>query len=285
MSATPHVSALSKQPSPQPVFAPILAERWTEERVSEDPKEHAVAGTRVRHSDAGKCSRAIGYRVLGVDETNPTDMTGWWNMGIGTILHDQWQEEAQRRWPHAEVEVKVRADPNDDVGSGHVDLEVRDGPVEGLASVEVKTIGGYGFKRSVGAYTGRKRQPPEGPRFDHIVQGAVNAHSKGADRLVIVYLSKEAISAQSADRDGIPDHLRIVAEWHYEPEEFTPIALGEIERWRDIVEAVDAGYVPPRYIPEHVDVVTNPETGRMSGGGKYPLCAYCTHRDQCINDG
>jgi len=108
-------------PDPTPRFVSVLADRWADE--SDDDKATAL-GTRFRHSDAGKCSRAIAYTAAGIPKSDPMDITGAWNTSLGTLIHEQWQEALQRRWPDAEVEVTCAMVGAD--GSGHIDAVIRE---------------------------------------------------------------------------------------------------------------------------------------------------------------
>lgn len=282
------MNTYSTVPVADPMFATILADRLHDLRQDEDAKPHAHAGTKIRHSDAAKCARALGYTVRGDTPTDPMDLTGAWNVWIGQLVHDAFQQEAQRLWPQAQAELKVRVD---DLSSGHVDLTTSGEPVDGRVSVEAKTVGGYGFKKAIGFKGGRGFDGvAEGPKWSWLVQGAVNAYCDEADLLVIVALSKEAVSVQGAERNHMPDHLRVAAEWRYGPETFRPIAEDEIARWQQIVDVVEDGELPPRAIPEPEGPVfiDNPTEGwyvdEKGKSRKHWACLYCQQQSRCIED-
>jgi len=108
-------------PDPSPRFISVLADQWAAEK--DDDKATAL-GTPFRHSDAGKCARAISYTAAGIPRSDPMDITGAWNTSLGTLIHEQWQEALQRRWPDAEVEVTCAMVGAD--GSGHIDAVIRE---------------------------------------------------------------------------------------------------------------------------------------------------------------
>src|SRR5690606_12820215 len=286
----PVTSSIIPVPAPDPVFAPILAQAWMDQQVSEDPKEHAYPGTLIRHSYAAVCARRLAYEPAGVEPTDPPDLTAYCNFDTGRIPHEQWQEVAQKLWPGARAEVRVRPPGRGDLSSGHVDLTVDDGPMPGRATVEVKTVGGFGFKKAIGFSGGRGFDGrPEGPKWSWLVQGSVNAYCQEADVLVIVALAKEAISVSGAKRDGLPDWARICAEWRYPPEVFRPIAEAELERWQRIVDVVGRRGVlaVPREVPDgpgRVVSIADPRSGRTTQGRSFWACSYCPFQQRCVED-
>ena len=145
LSDLPPADGLTPDPSPR--FVGVLVEAWAEE---DDDKPTAL-GTPFRHSDAGKCARALSYTAAGVPRSDPMDITGVWNVNLGTLIHDLWQEALQARWPDAEVEVTCATVGAD--GSGHIDAVVRNPLPAGdpnpddywTTAYELKTMGGRGF--------------------------------------------------------------------------------------------------------------------------------------------
>ena len=284
-------------PDDTPRFISVLVDEWADARDDDKPTAN---GTPFRHSDAGKCARAISYTAAGIPRSDPMDITGVWNMSLGTLIHEQWQEALQRRWPDAEVEVTcvmVGAD-----GSGHIDAVIRDYPsplrsdAPWVIAYELKTVGGFGFKAAVGA--ARKGTPAEGPKAAHLLQAAINGRAVDADEVIVGYLAKECISANVARRFGITDDVgRFAAEWTLTREQYEPLADLEAERVAGILDLVDAGKLAARKSPEMPPgaEVTDPETGAyevrlrdedseviVTDTGSTWECDYCAHQSLCI---
>jgi hypothetical protein len=292
-----HYRRLNPAPVADPIFAGLLAEHFEETAHEEGPREHAFPDTMIRHSLAGACARAIAYSAAREPETNPMDLAGFWRTGLGQRLHELFEELLVARWPTAEVEVKVR-DHDSDLSGGHLDFEVdtrdTDLPDLGLLVGEVKTTGGFGYKKMVGGDP--RNAMPDGPKASYIAQGAVNAALRGADTLAIVVFNVEAISVQAAKSLGMPELMRVAAEWRYPAEQFLPIADDELARWEWIANAVKAGRLAdvPRIVhdPEHSEPIeiTDPATGAcilaVSGGKRRPYwgCAYCRFQARCTED-
>ena len=274
-------------PDPSPRFISVLADRWAED--SDDDKATAL-GTRFRHSDAGKCSRAIAYTAAGIPKSDPMDITGVWNTSLGTLIHEQWQEALTARFPHAEVEVKCATVGAD--GSGHIDAVITttalcvdchhgwgvhgdDGctvghcrctepgdiepgaspiPPEGFASAKViayELKTVGGFGFKAAVGAQRKGTPAEGPRTSHMLQASLNGAAVDADEVVIGYLAKECISLNVAKRFGIGDDVgRFAAEWTLTREQYEPLARLEAERVDGILALVDEGTLAARKTPE-----------------------------------
>jgi hypothetical protein len=269
-------------PDTDPRFVQVLAEGWAE--LDGGPKPRAFEDTRFRHSDAGKCARAIAYAALDVPDTDPMDLSGFWATGLGTIVHEAWQTQLQRRYPDAEIEPKVRVGQ----GSGHIDAVIRhdNGPT---VAVELKTVGGFAYKMAVG-----ERGAPKGPKHEHIVQAALNGLAVDADEVVIAYLSKESISVNAAARKGIGELARFCAEWTITREVFEPIATAELARVDGILALLDEDTLPARKIPDPElptgAVITDPATGQwrqygaegeVLDAGSWWACGYCRWQTVC----
>lgn len=270
-------------PDADPRFIQVLVEAW---RDSQDDNKPTAMGTRLRHSDAGKCARALSFTAAGFERSDPMDLAGVWNVSLGTLLHEKWQEALQARYPDAEIEVKVGHDDLD--ASGHIDAVIRlDGKV---TAYELKSIGGYGWKMAIG----KGRGAATGPKSEHMAQSALNALAVGADEMVIGYLAKECVSAGAAGK--LTDIDRFSGEWTFTREDFEPIALAEKERMAGVLALVDKGKLAARKVPfdmppraEIVDVLTSRweekdadgkivDTGTLWNG---QFCAYCSYRSLC----
>lgn len=311
-------------PDASPRFVQALVERWAED---DGHKDRAFDDTRFRHSDAGKCSRAIAYAALDLPG-EPMDLSGVWNTRLGTLIHEKWQEVIAERFPDADIEPKLRSD----AGSGHADAvitttndrcncghggedhnkwwdiggaESNGGPSSGMGCdvcecddvsfvpskttlFELKTIGGFAFKMAVG-----ERGAAQGPKFEHIVQSALNGAAVDADEIVIGYMSKEAISVAAASKKGFDELGRFVAEWTFSREQYEPIANAEIERVTGILDLLDEGTLPKRCVPGGElpagAEITDPTKGQWTvvrdgvivDLGTFWGCGYCKYRTIC----
>ncbi len=260
LSDLPPADGLTPDPSPR--FISVLVDEWAER----DGVKATALGTPFRHSDAGKCARAISYTAAGIPRSDPMDITGVWNTSLGSLIHEQWQEALLRRWPDAEVEVTCSMVGAD--GSGHIDaviaVPVEDDPhpEHHVIAIELKTIGGFGFKAAVGA--ARKGTPAEGPKAAHLLQAAINGRAVDADEVIVGYLAKECVSATVAKRFGITDDVgRFAAEWTFTREQYEPLADAEAKRVAGILALVADGRLAARKSPEMPAgaEVTDPTTG------------------------
>ena len=272
-----HLKSVKENEERSAMYAKVLVEEWAALAKERGTLRHAVEGTSMRHSMSGKCARNIHYYLTVGDEgiTNPFDLPAYWSTGLGTAVHTWWQAALARLFPDAELE-KVVHIPSAD-SSGHVDAWLPDGKI----AFELKSINGFGFKKLAEA--------GEGPRYSDFVQGCVNAHALGAERLVMVYLSLEAISRQRAASRNIDEVGRIAKEFHYTPDIFNEVAEKEITRWATIRER---GADTPRAIPDpEVPAgarIIDPKSGRWQAPngamGNAWNCAYCAYQDLCASE-
>lgn len=277
-------------PDAEPRFAQVLVEQWAAENDAAGPKARASTGARFRHSDAGKCARAIAFAALNLPPSDPMDLPGVWNTHLGTLIHEEWQAALEKAFPGCGIE--ITGVTIDGEGACHIDAVVTypDGKV---VAIELKTAGGYAFKAATG--TARKGTPAEGPKHEHRTQGALNGLAVDADEVVIVYLAKECLSVNVADRFGVSELGRFAAEWTLTREEYEPIAHAEVARVRGILDLLDDGTLPARKIPAP-DVpkgaeIVDPATGRwevrkddqLLDTGSYWGCDYCSHQTRCVS--
>lgn len=149
-------------PDPSPRFVGVLVEAWANDRDDDKPTAH---GTPFRHSDAGKCARALSYAALGIAKSDPMDLTGVFNVTLGTKLHDEWQAALLARYPDAEIEVKVRTVGAD--GSGHIDAVIT------ASALCVDCHHGWGVHGDDGCTVARCRCTEPGDDVDHLDTGDV----------------------------------------------------------------------------------------------------------------
>lgn len=296
-SAAPqHTEGLT--PDPEPRFVQVLAETWMAEDVAAGEKPRATETATFRHSDAGKCARAVSYAALNLPASDPMDLCGINNVRIGSLVHDAWQAAMSDRFGAA-FEAEVTVSSLDGRGAGHVDgvlssLDDDDQErdrVERVTAFELKTIGGFGFKAAIGR-AGRG-SVAEGPKAEHILQGAISAVSLDADELVVAYIGKEAISVNMAR--GLDEVGRFAAEWTFTREQFEPLATDELARVAGILDLVESGLLPKRTMPdlprgaEIVDVTKGRweqhSKGQLVDTGTVWNCGYCRHQTLCGNVG
>lgn len=286
-------------PNPQPFYAQKLAEAWAA-TLDDGSLSMADERARMRHSDAGKCARQLGYKLAGV-EAEPMDLAGRWVTGLGSIVHDLWQRRIVETWPEAEIEKKVFIEESK--SAGHIDAVIQQmsadtpeypGGVPHTTALELKTINGFGFKVAIGGNKG----PAEGPRSSALMQCAMNGYACDADEITIVYLAMENSSQYIVDKlyDQPEPWQKFCAEWTYDREVFVPLAEGEIRRFAKIQEVVDEGMLPPRAVPLEMPKgarITDPsngtwmlanEDGNVIETGRYWGCNYCPYQETCQVD-
>ena len=276
---------VANSPDPQPRFVHLLVAEMAAANIEAGPKSTAF-GTRIRHSDAGKCARAIGYRAVGVADSDPMDLPGVWVTSLGTLIHEQWQEALRHAYPDALIEPKLGIEGLD--ASGHADAVVT--LPDRKVLVELKTTGGFSYKMKVG-----ERGTPEGPSYEHLLQAALNGVAVDADEIVIGYIATEAISRQAASRKPhLTELSRFCAEWTFTREEFEPLAAMERQRLQGILDVVDGGELPKRIIPspelpKRAEIV-DPAKGRwevrsadgaVEDMGTFWACTYCSFQSLC----
>jgi hypothetical protein len=301
LSALPTASATrgGHPPDTKPRFVHVLVQAM--QAANDEAGEKATAyDTRIRHSDAGKCARAVAYSAARIPRSNPMDLAGVWVTSLGTLIHEKWQGalqdlvEATDAVQDCGIEVKLRIDGLD--ASGHADAVIQEWPADESGDTnrgrrilfELKTVGGFSWKMKVG-----DRGEPEGPAYDHIVQAALNAKAIDADEMVIGYIATEAISKPAAKKKNLPELARFCGEWTFTRDEYEPIALLEQARLQGILDLLDKGRLAARKIPSpELPVgaeIVDPKTGRwqVSGPegivdtGTFWACGYCSWQDIC----
>jgi hypothetical protein len=259
------------------------------------------SGTRWRGSQAGSCAKQIAYATMGHESSNPITPADHWRMGLGSIVHTH-LTPAIERWVANDLDVVIHEEAETSIGEhgfGHIDMVIelpdhQAGPTNDGKKivVELKTINGTGFKKSIQG---------EGPRHSAVLQGSLYAHALDADLLVVCYLAVELLSPGWADAKGFDNYGRFGAEWHYTPDQFVPLAKQEIERMEWITDTAHDGPgidgVPRSFsgsdpdIPEGAEIV-DPATGMWShvidnsllAKGRAWQCNYCRYQDRCVDD-
>lgn len=318
----PREASAGNPPDEHPRYGQLLAQAWS---AINDEHYHQKSRTDVpryvRLSWAGACARLVGYRLLDRPESNPPDLAAIWRMSLGTMVHELLQEALVRAFPTAEIEKNIGAESDALFGfpvSGRTDVFLVDDDGKRIA-IEVKSINGFGFKKSVGA-----RGVPEGPRGSALYQAALNGRAHNADEIVIVYLSLECLSdreltALVTKTGGEPIDIRkFVAEYTYSRADLDALVDAELKRLAKIVGMVDLraeaeqalaeqteggpsavldlAPLPPRSIPLSMPArarVTDPLKGTWAlvvednvlQAGESWECQYCSQQLRCAEDG
>jgi hypothetical protein len=263
------------EPDAKPRFLPLLA-RMIEEDEQARGTPPTAGGTRFRNSDAGACARRLSFRAFGVPESNPMDQAGRFVTWFGRMVHHEWQRAAERYLADVAVEAELLfagLEPT----SGHADALIR--LPDRLVMFELKTVNGFGYKLAVGVDSRhRHRTKPKGPKAQHLLQGALNAHAADADELVIGYLAMESLSKGLAKQIGVGEDGRQMAEWTFDRTAYRPWAAVELGRLRGIDRLVDQGLLAmPRTLDDNLATnLLNPNAGRLNW-----QCEYCPFLDVC----
>jgi hypothetical protein len=211
----------------------------------------------------------------------------------GSWLHEEFQKALVAKYgDRAQIEVKVGEGDR----GGHIDAVITvpssASPMDTWVIVdEYKSVDGFAYKMAVG-----ERGTAQGPKYDHVIQAALNGQARNADEVVVTYGARGAISIQAAARNPkITEMMRVTAEWTLSREEYEPIADKEIERITAILKLLDDGILAARKIPDPElpasHLVTDPKTGtwvatdtegRVTDSGTTWHCAYCRHQDTCV---
>jgi hypothetical protein len=230
----------------------------------------------------------------------PFDESSEWNFRLGTASHDIVQAAIAATLPGARLEVESRIDAVSMHGRSDATWTYAvadDDHVSGTEAIEIKSKGGWGYKMAAGY--AKKSEPPEGPRFSDVLQGALGAYGAGADRLRIVIVGRENVSESHFARFGGGNHMRrFIAEWVYDHDQIAAIIKPELERIAKILAGLDEGLLGPRHvvdsdIPDNA-IVTDPtrntwavldERNQIIDTGTTWQCGYCSWRTQCLMDG
>jgi len=269
--------AHSDFPVKHPLITDVLARSIHNEMMTAERKAFAFP-TWFRHSDAGKCGRYLWFEHTGAERSNPPDVSSAWVMWLGTLLHAELQRALPERFPDAKIEPGVR---HGDLSSGHADAIVTD-PEHGKIMFELKTRNSTQFAKAVGwEKKNWSVKMPQGPSTSDRIQGALNATAVDADLLVIGMIGMEAASKGFADKHGIDEIGRTVAEWHFTKQEFSPWAKAEINRLEHLRDLMEEGIIPLRTaIGDEMELITlNPNANKVAW-----QCQYCSHFDSCRKD-
>lgn len=163
--------------------------------------------------------------------------------------------------------------------------------------LELKSQGGFGFKMMATTFKG----PPTGPRYGHILQGALVGAVLDARRVYVGYLALENLSPSMAKDFADSEVARFGAEWIYDMATLMPYVEAEQKRVERLLRFRGTTMLPSRELhdPEYPvgATVTDPAPARGNapwkveiGGelralGDTWMCSYCDFRDRCVTDG
>ena len=286
-------------PVADPEIGVALAQAWFDQYVDDGnaDKARVLPELPYRASYASKrCNRQLYYALAGTPESEPLGIASAWTMGLGTMVHEHFQAKYLEMFPDAMVEPVGDLRVMGIAGSGHADLVVTDKDTGERTLVELKTTGGFSFKMMATTFKGA----PQGPRFGYLLQSAMMAKALDCDKVIIVLLSLEPVSASLAEQYSEHEAGRFVAEWHYSIEELEDLIDDERIRVSSILNHVDTDRLPSRTIvdPEfpvgatvtaplasRAPWVVHDEQNNIVDSGQYWGCAYCSFRTKCHEDG
>lgn len=312
-------------PDPEPRFAPLLAQAWADAQQHEHTRSRTDVDRYVRLGWAGGCARKIGYQILELPETEPSDLASLWRMNLGSLVHDVMDGVASALAGDTQPELSIGAEADERFGfpvSGRADLFVVEDDGHRVL-IEYKTVGGFKFKSQIGANS----KPAEGPDGTALMQAAMYGYALDADEIVCVSLSLECLSAPAlakhVGRNGGAEApwRKFCAEWSMQSEQFRPMAEQEIARLAKIAKMADdyvaardifdhesagategsalslASLLPPRSIPHQMPPrarVVDPLKdgmwvfeidGNVLESGTTWMCGYCSQQSRCVADG
>lgn len=297
LSALPQVPLTNNQPTSSPFLADILAQAWYARYIERRGEGYAPAIPELpyRASSAGfRCDRQLYATLNKVTPSDPFGVADAWRMELGSMVHADLQSlldelvKVDSSWK-SEVVVDLR--PIGISGSAHADL-VWYTEVGGVLTpdtvVEVKTINGFGFKRSATNFKGAA----DGPRSGHILQGAMPAAALGAKRLVILYISLENVSPALAAAYSASEVGRFMAEWAYNVADLQPMIQREAARIARVTRYGPDDPVPSAEIhdteyPLGATIMNASgrwelrEGDKLISAGKTWYCDYCDWRSWC----
>ena len=236
------------------VFEAAL-EQWN----AEGKKESEIPRTWA--SDAGRCARQIGFRLAGIERTNPLTTTTLWNMFLGTKIHEWAQEALDAVYPNAQIEDYWQLDNAQMSGSADASYGavVRDVETETRVVVEMKSKPAWKVNQCV---RGTYGNPPAGPEYEDQLQAAISAVALDADVIHLIYFSK-----QPKGVDPLVGEL-IIKTPRQEAEQ-------EMNRFRGIREIVVERHKLPKRVFQG-KLVEDP----MHKDNKWP-CHYCGWQRAC----
>lgn len=257
------------------VVKPALFDLLERRRAEDGPKPTA-AGTSLRGSQAGQCSRRVGFDLLDVEEDYPPDGAALAAFAVGDAWHEVIQQAMAER--HSmDVEVPVDLRPYWDV-SGSADGVYRTDL--GTVVVEIKSISSFGFSLvSTGLPPRPKKsdqRAPTGPKREHLLQAGIYALGLEADAVHFVYVNKDKLGEMCEFVVNLDQRLP-----DYDSD-YRTLVVGELDRLAADREMVADGTLPPRWAPEFGAIQQPPPHHTEGGKGDPWLCRYCPYNAKCV---
>lgn len=235
-----------------------------ERRSAEHAANRHAKPARLRASDAMKCARQLGFRVLGVPADIQYDSQQLMTFRAGDFYHSIVQEAVARHL-NARIEVDFDLRPEWNL-YGKCDFAYDD------VAGEVKSQAGYGFDLATGA---RTSNDGPGPQLDHLVQAGMAATSPQlmASYVHMVYVNKDR-GCVAEWMIGLDDELR-----HLEDRTLRELVEEELQRASLVLATLDSGVMPGREIPGYGLVEGTPPAAG-SRDDPWP-CRYCSWQPTC----
>lgn len=242
------------------LFGYLCAEREARE-LRPDPLPDVLHASA---SSAGGCARAIGFRIVAIEPSNPITPDALVNFYIGDAVHDVVQKAIVTHWPDATTEVTGQVD---DFLTGHCDVlyTAEDGE---KVVCEIKTVSDFAYElatgdalKSNGRWKKKQPDPPQGPKTEHVLQDLIYAHMFDAKYIAIVYVRKTAAKDEP-----------ILKEWRFVAADFDHQLQAELQRLREIVTTVREGNLPARKFDGNT--IYDPLKTRWP-------CSYCSYLTLC----
>lgn len=251
-------------------------------------------------SDAGKCARQIGYKMLGAaDDGQPIQASGKFSMGLGTTIEDAVTVQLVKEFGDA-ITPQFKVSDTADTAHGPV-------PIFGFADYvihnddgtmtvwDLKTTGSYGYAMKVaGEVRHGQVTAPEGPSDEHTLQVGIYGWMLQADSIGVSYISREPLSGYKTDTpymEELDDEAIVTVDFEKPLDEIAEMVTAELDRIGGIMGRVRNGLVPRRTIPGCREIKSWDSVGNgvwVDASGKSRTewsCRYCSYRERCESDG
>ncbi len=256
-------------------------------------------------SGAGGCSRELGFRMSGVEKTDPMTESGFHSTGMGSLIHDAIQAELivnppsgyskvraelpfRLPIPGTPLEIYSQADLCFYVGKGV------NAPIDEVC--DIKSLAPFGLRMKV---------TKEGPDRGHLLQNTMAMRALGVDKGRIAYLA----TAELKGRDRLvtepgKDDFRgnRYAEFTYTMDDMSDALDDELIRFARVWEITQQEGHPPTRVPAAIPGampkgarIVDPESGawqlwvkRENGepalmdSGSTWRCRYCDWQTACV---
>lgn len=235
----------------------------------------------------GKCRRQVWYQKVGVEPTNPSDVSGIKKMESGNIYEDWFINLVKEVGDYIGEQVRVFI-PEHNI-SGRIDLVTRDPQTGMLMGWEIKSTGSYYVTKQC------IKADDAFPKLEHIMQIIPYMVKKKEHVKLwkILYIDRGSVEWKPHNIIMIDDEKLKVNN------KIIEFSLNEIyERADHITECIESGEAPDRdYMLEYTierarelsnDGLLNKTNTKKLQKGKIDFgdwqCAYCDYKDECYGD-